>query len=95
MLVAYKGKSKCLMTDYNGKRICFNKGQPVEISKAVYDSMLQSRHVEVNDLVPVTASDDTGHPHTVLGIIDSKKEEDKKENNNSDHRGPGRPKLRK
>jgi hypothetical protein len=87
MLVVYRGKSKCLMTDYNGKRICFNKGQPVEISKAVYDSMLQSRHVEVNDLVPVTASENV----VVSPVI----EENKKENNNSDHRGPGRPKLRK
>lgn len=87
MFVVYNGKSKCLMTDYNGKRICFNKGQPVEISKAIYDSMLQSRHVEVNDLVPVTASENVKSAPVI--------KEDKKEENNSDHRGPGRPKFRK
>jgi hypothetical protein len=55
MLVVYNGKSKCLMTDYNGKRICFEKGVPVEIPKEVYSFMLQSRHVEVDDLSPVSA----------------------------------------
>jgi hypothetical protein len=55
MLVVYNGKSKCLMTDYNGKRLCFEKGKPVEIPKEVYSFMLQSRHVEVDDLSPVSA----------------------------------------
>jgi hypothetical protein len=76
MLVVYKGKSKCLMTDYNGKRICFEKNKPVEIPKEVYSFMLQSRHVEVDDLIPITESAPVNKP------VEEKEP----------HKGPGRPK---
>jgi hypothetical protein len=80
MLVVYNGKSKCLMTDYNGKRICFEKGKPVEIPKEVYSFMLQSRHVEVDDLSPVEVSVPVEKP---VEIVPEEKEEPR--------RGPGRP----
>ena len=54
MLVVFKGKSKCLMTDYNGKRYCFEKNKPIEISDELYKHIILSEHIESAELCPVS-----------------------------------------
>lgn len=83
MFVIYQGKSKCLMTDYNGKRLCFEKGKPVEIPNEIYSFMLKSHHVDVDDLVPVT---------TPAMKPDGEQAEKPVEAKEEHHRKPGRPK---
>lgn len=52
MLVVYKGKG-ILMTDYNGKRYCFEKDKTVDIPDEVYNSIVLSEHVDALGLQPV------------------------------------------
>ena len=50
MLVVYQGTDKCLLTEHNGKRYCFQRDIPKEISQVVYDYAINSRHVEMQNL---------------------------------------------
>ena len=50
MQVIYFGHQKALMADFNGKRYCFEKGKPVEITQQVYDYIILSEHVDAIDL---------------------------------------------
>ena len=51
MLVKYIGHSKCILSDYNGKRYIFQKDQPKEVEKAVYDDMIQSGLFDARELI--------------------------------------------
>lgn len=58
MFVKYIGKADSLTTDFNGKRYCFSKSNPiVEIPEAVYTSILKSGHFNAGDIVPYQPSE--------------------------------------
>lgn len=52
MEVVYTGRDSCLMTDYNGKRYCFHKNKPVNISPELYQAIILSGHVSASEVMP-------------------------------------------
>jgi len=52
MLVKNVGHEGLILTEFNGKRYCFPKGMPVEISSEIYNLIIQSGHINAQDIVP-------------------------------------------
>ena len=53
MHVKYIGHDKAILADYNGKRYCFYRNQPVEISSEVYNYISSSALIEAEEFVVV------------------------------------------
>lgn len=59
MKVKYLGKSPEMISEYNGKRYCFSKRNPiVDIPVEVYNNIQQSGHVNIGDICPIDTNDD-------------------------------------
>lgn len=52
MLVKNVGHEGLILTEFNGKRYCFPKGKPVEISSEIYNLIIQSGHINAQDITP-------------------------------------------
>jgi hypothetical protein len=52
MLVKNVGHEGLILTEFNGKRYCFPKGTPVEISSEIYNLIIQSGHINAQDITP-------------------------------------------
>lgn len=65
MLVIYKGKLPAITTEYNGKKYCFSKENPIqEVPVVVYDFLKASRHVNAGDVQPY----DEGYKLTIARL---------------------------
>jgi len=82
-----------LLTDYNGKRYAFYPGKPVEISPEVYNSIVQSKHINADDIRPYVIPNGIGN---IEAVVD--KNDEIKDINTEKvielKRGPGRPRRK-
>jgi hypothetical protein len=53
MLVMNVSNERVIITEYNGKRFCFYRKIPVDIPIAAYNFLVQSKHVNAQDVQPV------------------------------------------
>ena len=51
MFVINKSHDGCILTEYNGKKYCFYKDIPVEISPEIYNNILMSGHISAQEVV--------------------------------------------
>ena len=50
MKVVNRGHEGCILTEYNGRKYCFYKDIPIEISPEVYDNLKDSGHISAQDI---------------------------------------------
>jgi len=78
MKVVFLGHSKALMTDFDGKRYCFEKRIPIDIPSKVYDEIILSGHTDAQELRPVEEEVTEEQPAPVQPIIKPERPDIKK-----------------